>query len=299
MGRAIASIVVAALVVQTAVSANEEEALTNEDILVMTEAGLTERVIVAKIMASETDFDTSREELVELSSAGVGASVLEAMVKKTSPAAGPRSTNTYAQRFEGTPCPASGLYVEDQHGDLRVIDPQVPQLRRGNTLLPAVTGGIIPAKAKASVRGARSDMRTRSPTPTFWFCPADLDLFGRHEGHGGSEGVCPGRAQGKQEPGGARRRCGKRGDCRANRHSAPPDPARQVRERGLRCLSDHAEVNPATRRVRVLPPGKPVAGRGSFQRPEDVRLRRGQGLEQDTPPKSATRHVLPASVRRS
>ncbi len=175
MGKAIASIVVAALVVQAAVSANEEEVLTNEDVLVMTDAGLTERVIVAKIMASETDFDTSREALVALTSAGVGPSVLEAMVKKTAPAAGPQATVTYAQRFEGTPCPASGLYVEDEDRGLRVIDPQVPQIRSGNTLLPAVTGGIFPAKAKASVRGARSDMRTRSPIPTFWFCPADLD----------------------------------------------------------------------------------------------------------------------------
>lgn len=177
MGRVIASIIVAALVAQPAVSADEKadekEVLTNEDILVMTEAGLTERVIVAKIVASETDFDTSREALVALSSAGVGASVLEAMVKETAPAAGPQAA-TYAQRFEGTPCPASGLYVEDEYGELRVIDPQVPQIRRGNTVLPLMTGGIIPAKAKAAVRGAKSDMRTGSRIPTFWFCPADM-----------------------------------------------------------------------------------------------------------------------------
>ncbi len=175
MGRAIASIIIAAAVAQPAVPANEEEVLTNEDVLVMSEAGLAERVIVAKIMASETDFDISREELVALSSAGVGASVLEAMVKKTVPSAGPDATTTYAQRFEGTPCPASGLYVEDEQGELRGIDPQVPQIRRGNTVLPAVTGGIIPAKAAAAVRGATSDTRIRSRAPTFWFCPSDLE----------------------------------------------------------------------------------------------------------------------------
>ncbi len=172
MCRAAASIIFVAFLAQPAVLADEEEVLTNEDILVMTEEGLAERVIVAKIMASETDFDITREQLVALSRAGVEAGVLEAMVVKSVPAAARRAPGTYAQRFEGTPCTAPGLYVEEESA-LRPVNPQVPQIQSGNNVLTAVTWGIFSGRAKAAIRGARSDTRTSNRMPIFWFCPED------------------------------------------------------------------------------------------------------------------------------
>ena len=173
MYRAVASIICVAFLFQPAVLADEEEVLTNEDILVMTEEGLAERVIVAKIMASETDFDITREQLVALSRSGVEASVLEAMVVKSVPAAAARrAPGTYAQRFEGTPCTAPGLYVEEESA-LRPVNPQVPQIQSGNNGLTAVTWGFFAGRAKAAIRGARSDTRTSNRMPTFWFCPED------------------------------------------------------------------------------------------------------------------------------
>ena len=152
--------------------AGDAEVLTNDDILIMTQAGLAERVIVAKIMASETDFDIMREELVALSRAGVEAGVLEAMVVKSVPSATQRAPRTYAQRFEGTPCTASGLFVEKE-GALRPVNPQIPQIQSGNNLFTAVTWGMFAGRAKAAIRGAWSDTRTSSRMPTFWFCPED------------------------------------------------------------------------------------------------------------------------------
>ena len=161
-----------AFLAQPAVVADEEEVLTNEDILVMTQAGLAERVIVAKILASEADFDITREQLVALSQAGVEAGVLEAMVVKSVPSAEHRAPRTYAQRFKGTPCTASGLFVEKE-GALRPVNPQVPQIQSGNNVLTAVTWGMFAGRAKAAIRGARSDTRTSNRMPIFWFCPED------------------------------------------------------------------------------------------------------------------------------
>ena len=172
MSRTVASIIFVAFLAQPAVMADDAEVLTNDDILIMTQAGLAERVIVAKIMASETDFDITREQLVALSRASVEASVLEAMVVKSVPSAARRTPETYAQRFEGTPCTASGFFVEKE-GSLRPVNPQVPQIQSGNNMLTAVTWGIFAGRAKAAIRGARSDTRTSSRMPTFWFCPED------------------------------------------------------------------------------------------------------------------------------
>ena len=60
--------------------AQEEEILSNADIVALTEAGLAASVIVTKIKASKTDFDTSVEQLVALSEAGVDGAVIEVMV---------------------------------------------------------------------------------------------------------------------------------------------------------------------------------------------------------------------------
>ncbi len=174
MAAAVVRIILAIFIALPAVAEDAQEVLTNEDILVMTEAGLEARVIVAKIMATDGDFDITREELVALSRAGVEGPVLEAMVLKTVPAASRRSPETYAERFEGTPCPGPGLYVEEE-GALRGINPVTPQIRVGNRLLTVVTGGVFPTGAKAAIRGARSDMRTHDRSPTFWYCPEDLD----------------------------------------------------------------------------------------------------------------------------
>ena len=72
-----------------------EEVLTNEDVVTLTEAGLPAALIVAKIAATRTDFDTSVEQLVSLSAAGVDAGVIEAMVAATSPSS-VASVTTYA-----------------------------------------------------------------------------------------------------------------------------------------------------------------------------------------------------------
>ena len=63
----------------------DEELLTNADVVTLTEGGLPAALIVAKIAVTRTDFDTSVEQLVSLSAAGVDAGVIEAMVAATSP----------------------------------------------------------------------------------------------------------------------------------------------------------------------------------------------------------------------
>ncbi len=64
-------------------SAGAAEAMTNADVEALTEAGLGAGVIVAKIEASETAFDTSVPALVALARSGVADEVVAAMVAAT------------------------------------------------------------------------------------------------------------------------------------------------------------------------------------------------------------------------
>lgn len=58
-----------------------------DDVLKLLEAGISERVIVAQIEASGSDFDLSTDEIVSLQEQGVGERIIEAMIRSGSDAA--------------------------------------------------------------------------------------------------------------------------------------------------------------------------------------------------------------------
>ena len=62
------------------------EVLTNDKVVMMTKAGLPASIIVNKIRASKTNFNTSTEELIRLQQARVPAEIINAMVEASSSA---------------------------------------------------------------------------------------------------------------------------------------------------------------------------------------------------------------------
>ena len=76
------------LLVVVAASASAQEVLTNEAIVAMKKAGLSEGVILAKIRGSKAKFDTSTQALVGLKQAGLSDAVIEAMVAQSGPSGG-------------------------------------------------------------------------------------------------------------------------------------------------------------------------------------------------------------------
>lgn len=57
-----------------------QEVLTNDAVITMVKAGLSENLILAKIRSTTTKFDVRAETLVSLKAAGVPERVIEAMV---------------------------------------------------------------------------------------------------------------------------------------------------------------------------------------------------------------------------
>ena len=106
-------------------TARANEALTNEDIVTLTEAGFGPSVIVAKIVSSSTAFDTSVVALVALADKGVSEEVVAAMVAADgSPApdsADPQSFTTSEITYP-TPTPAPmALTFQELFSDLSSI----------------------------------------------------------------------------------------------------------------------------------------------------------------------------------
>src|SRR5262245_21458725 len=63
-----------------------QEVLTNQLVVDMVKAGLSERVVVAKIRTSPTNFDTGTDALIALKKNGVPEKVIEAMMSPTAAA---------------------------------------------------------------------------------------------------------------------------------------------------------------------------------------------------------------------
>jgi hypothetical protein len=91
-----------------------EETLTNKDVIAMQKAGLAEGVIIAKIRASKTTFDTSVAALQELKRESVPDNVILAMVSgpaaAPTPTAAPPSVPTPAAAASELRFPPRGTY---------------------------------------------------------------------------------------------------------------------------------------------------------------------------------------------
>jgi hypothetical protein len=90
-------------------SVGAQEVLTNESVVEMVKAGLSERVIIAKIRNSPTKFDTQTD-LIALQKNGVPEKVIEAIMSPSAPAAAaaPPASSAPAGSEAMAPPPAAG-----------------------------------------------------------------------------------------------------------------------------------------------------------------------------------------------
>ena len=90
-----------------------EEAMTNADIVRLTQAGIGESAIIAVIESSETDFDTSVASLVALAEAEVGDAVIAAMAASGRPRA---AANAPSARSGAPAVPGDGRVGSSDRG---------------------------------------------------------------------------------------------------------------------------------------------------------------------------------------
>src|SRR5262245_26201293 len=85
-----------------ATSGFAQEVLNNQTVVEMVKAGLSERVVVAKIRTSPTNFDVGTDALIALTKNGVPEKVIEAMLSPTAASSAPAAPSA------GTP-PATSV----------------------------------------------------------------------------------------------------------------------------------------------------------------------------------------------
>lgn len=143
------------------------EVLTNDDVVMLLEAGLGEEAVIAKIETSDGNFHTDTSTLLALRQKNVPSAVIAAMVKRS---AAP------VELSDSSPDPLAphypGLYLYDgSTAEPRMwkIDPtSSTQTKTGGIWGYALTGGIASASVKAVIPGEKAKIASPSGRPVFY-----------------------------------------------------------------------------------------------------------------------------------
>lgn len=137
--------------------------LTNDDIIKLVRAKLSDSVVVAKIKSSPCKFDTSTDTLIKLKQDGVSDPVIQAMET----CGAPGSSNP-AQAASSGSAPAAGPVSEvgvyhKVGDDWRQLEPEVVNVKSGGVGKSLLTGGLVKPDINAHLNGAHSNNQVRTP----------------------------------------------------------------------------------------------------------------------------------------
>src|SRR5215467_7371277 len=142
-----------------------QETLTNQSIMEMLKAGLSERVVIAKIRTSPSSFDTSTDALIALKKNGVSEKVIEAMMSPAAAAAPAAPPSAPAASVAMAPTPAVG------HAPAR---PTVYQIVGGKEVELMASGGEVQRNrtpysrsTELVIAGNKSKIRIAERQPVF------------------------------------------------------------------------------------------------------------------------------------
>ena len=164
---------VAALTLFSATSLTAQEVLTNDSLVSLKKAGLSDSIIISKIRSSQTKFDVSTKGLIGLKNAGLSDQVIEAVVNAgsatTPPAASAASRETIVYLVDGksvelVPANASMEFSSgffDSKSELVLRGPQGPVPDRGQE------AGLLQhvVRERRAARTAKARQRPRRSEP--------------------------------------------------------------------------------------------------------------------------------------
>jgi hypothetical protein len=153
--------------------------LTNQDIIAMVSAGISEDVILAKIRTTSaagngaTNFDTSVEGLKTLKAAKVPDAIVKAMIDPTPAASTAVNLSGPATLGPNLPPPEVGVYWKDGSNFVLIPGQAISQSKVGGKAANVFTYGIKQQHWDAFVNGKTSNNRVRELRPTFYLYVPD------------------------------------------------------------------------------------------------------------------------------
>ena len=154
-----------------------QQALTNDSIIKMVKAGLSDDVVIATVNASPGQYTTTPDALIALKQAGVSENVISAIVNRSAVPPPPATENPVAAPSSNPDDPGApheaGIWVYNGSGSgpkMTELEPSVYSSGKvGGMFATAMTYGIAKTKVKAVIRSAHSNTRVTNPKAVFYF----------------------------------------------------------------------------------------------------------------------------------
>jgi hypothetical protein len=142
-------------------SLTAQEVLTNESLVALKKAGLSDAIIISKIRSSQTKFDTSTKGLIGLKNAGMSDQVIEAVVNAGSAAPTPPAAAAPAAPA-GAAAPAAA-----RETIVNLIGGKSVELVPANASLE-FSSGFFDSKSELVLRGRKAQYRIADKKPVFY-----------------------------------------------------------------------------------------------------------------------------------
>jgi hypothetical protein len=154
-----------------------QEVLTNQLVVDMLKAGLSERVVVAKIRTSPTNFDTGTDALIALKKNGVPEKVIEAMMSPTAgasaapapPAGAPPAASVAA-------VPPGAMAAPARPTVFHVVAGKEVELMVNGIEIQTNRARYAGRSTEAVIAGNKSKYRTQDRQPTFVLTAAPNEM---------------------------------------------------------------------------------------------------------------------------
>jgi len=155
-----------------------QTALTNDAIVKMAKAGLSEDIIVSTIKGQPAKYTTGPDDLIALKRGGVTDKVIAAMMDKMNSggAAAPTPAPAPAPAASAAPVVNEvGVYFKkaDAWADL---DPEVVNFKTGGVLKSIGTAGIVKGDVNGHVNGEHSKTQLKTPVELLVYTPEGVAI---------------------------------------------------------------------------------------------------------------------------
>ena len=144
-----------------------QQALTNDSIIKMSKAGLSDDLIMQTINTQPVNFSTSAPDLVSLKQAGLSDRVIGAMLS-------PHLTTAAAAKSDSAAMDGVdeiGVYYKDRSGKWVQMSPEIINFKSGGFLKSVATNGIVKQDQNGHLDGETAKLQVTKPVEFLIYTP--------------------------------------------------------------------------------------------------------------------------------
>lgn len=159
------AIVIAQTASAPAVAPVVPKALSVDDVIKLSKAGLSDDTIIEKIRKSGQAFDLSPDQMIQLKSAGVSDKVMQAMINPTAPAPAAATASTAGAAKPSDLPDEIGVYMRRQGTTEWVeVQPEVVNWKTGGVAKSIFSQGIVKGDMNGHLEGKSSSTSATTTT---------------------------------------------------------------------------------------------------------------------------------------